>query len=269
MNVGTILKSAREARQVSQLELALRLNVSQRHLSFVENGRARPSRDLIVNWTQELNAPKSLRNAALLHAGFSVVTGRVGRQGTGFERPIEAHGRVLDAHDPWPGMIFNSDWRMLRLNAGAAWLFSRIMPEYLASLDGDLDGWDMIAGIAHEGGLLARMTEPSIIGARLLGQLRLEMLIRPALTKRVEALEAALQNRYGDLLEGQTHDRLEPGLDLHFTTPQGPLSFFTVQTLFQLPQDVAPAMVRTGLWFPADATTRDIMKRQVAVLADG
>jgi hypothetical protein len=86
------------------------------------------------------------------------------------------------------------------------------------------------------------------------------------MTKRVEALEKALQSRYGDLLEAQTHATLEPGLSLHFVTSQGPLSFFTVQTVFQLPQDVGPAVVRTGLWYPANGATQNVLRGQVAAL---
>lgn len=65
------LQRARRARRVSQLELSLRLGVSQRHVSFVESGRARPSRDLLTRWLGELDAPLALRNAALLQAGFA------------------------------------------------------------------------------------------------------------------------------------------------------------------------------------------------------
>ena len=62
------LQQARKARRLSQLELSLRMGVSQRHVSFVESGRSRPSRDLLLTWLQELDAPLALRNAALLQA---------------------------------------------------------------------------------------------------------------------------------------------------------------------------------------------------------
>lgn len=62
-----------QIRRLSQLELALRMGVSQRHVSFVESGRAQPSRELLLNWLHELQAPLALRNVALQQAGFAPV----------------------------------------------------------------------------------------------------------------------------------------------------------------------------------------------------
>jgi hypothetical protein len=134
------------------------------------------------------------------------------------------------------------------------------MPEFLQSLQGDEMGWDMIAGIAHEGGLLSRMPEPWIIGARLLAQLRIEQLMRTALSARVDALDRALQARFGAAMKGQDVQTLTPGLNLQFATSHGRLRFFSVQSVFKLPQDVAPETVRTGLWYPDDPETQDILR---------
>lgn len=264
MDIGDILRTARATRRLSQLDLALTLGVSQRHVSFVESGRARPSRDLILAWTDVVAATESVRNAALLKAGFAV-TPPVVRGGKPAGRPVpDVHIRVLEAHDPWPGLIFDPDWRMQRLNVGARRLFSWIMPEFLQSLHGDEMGWDMIAGIAHDGGLLSRMAEPWIIGARLLAQLRIEQLMRPSLTARVDELGCALQARFGAAMIVQDGQTLRPGLNLDFVTSHGRLRFFTVQSVFKLPQDVAPETVRTGLWYPNDVETQDILRWHAA-----
>ena len=70
------LREARQVRRLSQLALALRLGVSQRHVSFVESGRARASRDLLVAWLRELEAPLSVFNQVLLDAGYAPSTPR-------------------------------------------------------------------------------------------------------------------------------------------------------------------------------------------------
>ena len=67
------LQTARKSKRISQLELALRMGVSQRHVSFVESGRAQPSRELLLAWLHELQAPLALRNVALQQAGFAPV----------------------------------------------------------------------------------------------------------------------------------------------------------------------------------------------------
>lgn len=260
MHVGTVLRAAREKAKISQLALSLDLGVSQRHISFVESGRSRPGRDLIVNWMRKVQAPPSVGNAALLSAGFSLLPDCALSRPEGLEEVSRVHLRVMDLHDPMPGMIFNADWRMMQLNAGATWLFNRIMPEFLDTLGEDKARWDMIAGIAHPGGLLSRIAEPLIIGRRHLAQLRIEQLNRPCLKSRVDGLELVLRVKFGEALYTSGATNLEPGLDLRFDTADGRLSFFTVQTVFKLPQDVAPTTIRTGLWYPADIATRRVLE---------
>ncbi len=263
MHTGEILREGRRAHSLSQLDLALSLGVSQRHVSFVESGRSRPSRDLIMNWMVEVAAPTSLCNAALLSAGYSLLCdpGRV--RPAVLEQAAPVHFRVLDTHDPMPGMIFNADWKMQRLNAGARWLFGLIMPDFLRSLGPDAQDWDMIAGIAHPGGLLSNMAEPWVIGRRHLAQIRIEQLNRPSLKARADALEHALGTRFGERLDLCGVLDPEPGLDLQFQTVHGRLRFFTVQTVFKLPQDITPTTIRTGLWYPADGTTREVLTQHV------
>lgn len=258
MTVGSILRGARSSRGISQLDLALSLGVSQRHMSFVESGRSRPSRDLILNWMNEVGATVSERNAALLEAGYAAA----GRGPAQLEEPACAHHRVLDAHDPLPGLIFDADWRMIRTNAGMKWLFGQVMAGFLASDEGSRSDWDMISGVAHPGGLLSKMIDPETYGARLLRQLRIEELTRPSLNSRVNVLEQALHDRLGHR-SAMDSDAIEPGLSLCFDTEHGRLSFFTVQCMFRLPQDAASTSVRAGLWFPADGTTRSVLKQNV------
>lgn len=258
MTVGDILKTARKVRGTSQLDLALALGISQRHVSFVERGRSRPSRDLILNWMEEVGATVSARNAALIGAGFA--TG--GRGLVLPERPSPAHHQVLSAHDPLPGLIFDADWRMVQMNAGATWIFHHLMAGFLASPEGQVPCWDMIAGVAHAGGLLSRMVDPWIYGGHLLRQLRFEEMTRPSLAPRVAALEQVLRARFGDQMMIEP-GQFEPGLDLHFDTAYGRLSFFSVQSMFQLPQDTVPTSVRVGLWFPASAAARTVLEENV------
>lgn len=263
MHVGTILRSARENARISQLDLSLSLGVSQRHISFVESGRSRPGRSLIVNWMKEVHATVSVSNAALLSAGYSLLPDQNPSRPAELEEVSHVHHRALDMHEPMPGMIFNADWRMIRLNAGARWVFDQIMPKFLGTLCQNGEGWDMIAGIAHPGGLLSCMPEPLVIGRRHLAQLRIEQLNRPALKSRIDGLEHVLSTRFGEDLYAVAVADPEPGLDLQFDTAHGRLSFFTVQTVFKLPQDVAPTTIRTGLWYPANLETRQLLDRNV------
>ncbi len=114
----TTLRQARKARRLSQLELSLRMGVSQRHVSFVESGRAKPSRALLMSWLQELDAPLVVRNAAMLQAGYAPAYSADPLGGPSLAQANEALVRLLRAHDP-----------MLTLAAGIiARLLAKVMP---------------------------------------------------------------------------------------------------------------------------------------------
>ena len=98
------LQTARKSKRLSQLELALRMGVSQRHVSFVESGRAQPSRELLLSWLHELQAPLALRNVALQQAGFAPVY-RGSELADAVLAPVrDALAQLLQAHDPMPWM---------------------------------------------------------------------------------------------------------------------------------------------------------------------
>lgn len=259
-HVGQLLKCLRERSGVSQLELALRLNVSQRHISFVEGGRARPSRNLIENWAQEINAPLSLRNAALHQAGFAPI--QLGRSvhDPQLATTLDALQRMLDMHEPFAGLAFDADWIAHLGNRASDWLIMQLLPEFVTECFDPAAGFDMIAAVTHPGGLLSRLRDPWIGGGALLDQLRSEQWVRPSLAPRVDRLEASLLERFGPRPSHAGRQESEPFLNLEFDTAQGLMRFFTIQSVFALPQDVTLASLRTELWFPADDVTRDIMR---------
>ena len=122
------LQTTRKLCRISQLELALRMGLSQRHVSFVESGRAQPSRELLLAWLDVLNVPLALRNVALQQAGFASIDTSC-ELGDALLTPArEAIGRLLDAHDPMPVRVLDAGWDILQLNRGTRWLVSTLMP---------------------------------------------------------------------------------------------------------------------------------------------
>jgi transcriptional regulator with XRE-family HTH domain len=114
-----LLRRWRGARRVSQLELALRANVSARHLSFLESGRARPSRSMVLNLAAALDVPLAERNGLLGAAGFAPAY-RARTPGDGaLELPEAALAWMLDRHAPYPGLALDRHWRVVRLNKPA------------------------------------------------------------------------------------------------------------------------------------------------------
>lgn len=257
MHVGTILRRAREARGISQLDLALTIGVSQRHVSFIETGRSRPSRSLIETWSRETQAPLSLRNAALHGTGYAP------REAPRDLQPaLAALQQMLAAHEPCPGLVFDADWICRFTNQGARRLIRQLLPDFVAHTAASDGCFDMIEALAHSGGLLSRMVDPWIGGGALLDQLRSEQWARPTLSGRIDRFERSMIERFGPRPEANNRAPGQPCLNLHFEADHGPMGFVTFESIFALPQDVTLASLRVELWFPADERTRAIMHRR-------
>lgn len=259
MTLAENLRRMRSARGISQLELALRLEVSQRHVSFVELGRARPSRDLILRWARETGASVDERNAALISAGFSPAFVEIGAEQVRDSSAFKALSDMLVAHEPYPGIIFDADWMIRAMNEGGHWLSTVGMADFLADMGGPATEMDMIAAVTHPRGFLSKIRNAREVGFALLRQMRAEQMTRPALAPRVDQLEQSLRDRFGD--DPGEHSRA-PGdthLQLIVDSEFGTLSFLLVQTVFGLPHNVTHASLRTELWFPLDDDTRRVM----------
>ena len=265
MKLAQLLRHTRADRKLSQLELSLRLSVSQRHVSYIEAGRARPSRELLLAWMSELEAPTSVRNAALLHAGFALPQEKLALDGPELTPVLHALQRTLAAHDPNPALVFDADWKTVDQNRGATWLWSLVMPELAATARGHVRGMDMIAALGHPQGLLSRMRDPWAVGAALLAQLHTEASATPSLTARIQRLSEALNQRHRPAGKTEKTSHAAPYLSLTFDTALGALSYFYVQSVFALPQDVTLASLRMELWFPGDSQTAEVTRRHVAL----
>jgi transcriptional regulator with XRE-family HTH domain len=255
------LQRARRARRVSQLELSLRLGVSQRHVSFVENGRARPSRDLLARWLGELDAPLALRNAALLQAGFAPAYRATSLDDPDLAQAKAALQQLLKAHDPMPALVLDAHWNLLQLNRGGEWLAATLMPpEALASSGGTQPAGHAGASDGND----AATAQPARGGPGLSVATARRGRSAAALAPKVEAFGALLRDR----LDGRMPPAAHPGpqapvLTLRFATPFGELAFFRMFTTFGTPQDITLASLRVEHMFAADEATDAVVRAQV------
>jgi transcriptional regulator with XRE-family HTH domain len=258
--LARLLRGSRTDSGISQLELSLRLGVSQRHVGFVELDRARPSRPLLINWLREIGVGPAQRNAALLLAGYApVLRSRVPAESDALD---DVAFRAIALHHPNPALVFDADWRVVRMNAAARWLCRLVMPELMHELMGDEERLDMLAVLADPRGWLARSRDRGTIAAALLAQLRAEQWLRPELTPRVDALEEALSDRYGSMPTDDARDPRVTSFSVTIDTAIGPVSFSAMQAVFGLPHDSNGERLRAELWFPADAGTAELLRRR-------
>lgn len=256
------LQRVRRQSRMSQLDLALQLGVSQRHVSFVETGRANPSRALLLAWLQVIDAPLAVQNAALMQAGFAPAYSHFRPDDPKLAGANEALSRLLDLHDPMPALVLDAHWTLLRINRGGLWLAGQLMPALLAAAEPGRP-INMLDILCHEDGPLARITNLEECGPAYVAHLRREAATHPALSPKV----AAVADWVGRRLKGGGRIALPeqgpPVLTVRYRTAAGELSFFSMFTTFGSPQDITLASLRVEHIFPAEDATAAILRREV------
>jgi len=257
------LRQVRKARRLSQLELSLRLGVSQRHVSFVESGRARASRELLMAWLEELAAPLMLRNEIMLQAGYAPAYTTTQLDDPTLAQVNDALQQLLCAHDPLPALVIDAQWNLLRLNRGGEWLAATLMPG-IGELTGDAAPVNLLDLLAHPEGLAKPIVNLSEVGPAFLARLRHEASAQPALIPKVEAFAALLDRRLDTHPPQNTESGpLAPVLTTRYATRYGELAFFSMFTTFGTPQDITLASLRVEHLFAADASTQAVLREQI------
>lgn len=256
------LQQVRKARRWSQLELSMRLGVSQRHVSFVESGRARPSRELLLAWLQEVDAPLRQRNDALLQAGYAPAFSAAPLDDPSLTQASEALAQLLRAHDPMPALVVDAQWNLLQMNRGGAWLATLLMP-WAAGLLGAAPV-NMLDILAHPDGFTRHMLNLEEVGPALLAHLRDDAAAQPAIAERVERFAALLRDRLGErYADAGWQLPAAPVLTTRYATPLGELAFFSMFTTFGTPQNITLASLRVEHMFAADEQTLAVLRSQV------
>jgi transcriptional regulator with XRE-family HTH domain len=262
--VGELLRAWRQRRSLSQLELALDASVSTRHVSFLETGRARPSREMIVHLAAHLEIPLRERNGLLLAAGYAPIYG---------ERPLEsaemapvrrALDRFLRAHEPFPALVTDRYHNLLTANDALATLTAGVAPELLAAPA------NALRVALHPDGMAPRTVNLGEWSAHLLHRLRREARITG--DAQLQALHDELACYPGVEVQAPPG---EPGaseiivpLRLRDDTG-GELAFFSTIATFGTAIDVTLAEVAVEAFYPANARTAAHLLGDIGVLAAG
>src|SRR6058998_3423507 len=124
--VGALLRDWRRRRRVSQLDLALEAGISARHLSFIETGRSRPSREMVLHLADELDVPLRDRNPLLIAAGHAPAYARTDLDADSMQPVRDALDRVLRSHQPYPALVVNRLWELVAANDGVRALMADV-----------------------------------------------------------------------------------------------------------------------------------------------
>ncbi|MBM0235119.1 helix-turn-helix transcriptional regulator [Micromonospora sp. STR1_7] len=129
--VGELLRQWRHRRGLSQLDLAIAADVSARHVSLVETGRSRPSANMILRLADQLRVPLRDRNRLLLAAGFAPRYAERPLDDTALSAALDAVRRVLQAHEPFPALVFDRRWNIVMTNRAVDPFFAHVAPDLL------------------------------------------------------------------------------------------------------------------------------------------
>jgi transcriptional regulator with XRE-family HTH domain len=251
------MRGWRLRRRRSQLDLSLEVGVSTRHLSFVETGRSRPSPELVLAVAEHLDVPLRERNRMLLVAGYAPRFGERALDDPTMERVIGSLQRMLDAHDPYPGVVIDRRWDVIAANAAAERLTAELPTEVVG------DRLNVFRSCLHPDGLAPATVNFDDWSAYLLRQIRrtVELTGDPAMVE-LEGEVLAYPNLVDRAPAGTTGVDDEPPLLVPFrlATDAGELSFFTTLTTFGTPRDVTLDELCLELFFPADDATERVLR---------
>ncbi|MEL6977902.1 MAG: helix-turn-helix transcriptional regulator [Pseudomonadota bacterium] len=242
------LKRHRRERRMSQLDLSLEADVSGRHIAFLETGRSRPSRSMVLRLAEALQTPLSERNDLLLAAGFAPEYALRALSDETLAPVREAMSRLLRSQEPYPALVMDRAWRILEANRAASLLFQPVMTRADKSF---------LAYVNDTPSYLDTIENWRAIGPTMLSRLKLERRRNtpdPAFDHEVARFEALVR---------ETCDAEAPPpseTEALFISPimrvgEARLSFFSTIAHFGAPRDVALSELQIELFFPLDDET--------------
>jgi transcriptional regulator with XRE-family HTH domain len=255
---GEYLRTWRRRRQMSQLNFALLAQISQRHLSFLESGRAAPSREMLLHLAEQLEVPLRERNAMLLAAGFAPVYVERSLQDPSMAAAKLAIERVLKGHEPYPALAVDRHWNLVAANTALGPLLVDIADSRL--LDPPVN---VLRLSLHPGGLAPRIANFTEWRTHLLDRLRHQAAVTadPALADLLREISVYPVSDEAGTPEAGMHANLAGVfVPLKLVTKAGLLSFISTTTLFGTPRDITLSELAIEAFFPADSETAAILQ---------
>jgi transcriptional regulator with XRE-family HTH domain len=254
--VGELLRDWRRRRRLSQLDLSIQTDISARHLSFVETGRSRPTPEMILRLTEQLDVPLRERNTLLLAGGYAPAYPEHGLDAPELDSVRTALRQVLAAHQPNPAVVINRWWELAGANDAVGLLTDGCAPWLLEP------PVNVLRLSLHPDGVAPRIANLGEWRGHVLARLRrqVELTADPVLidllaeAKSLNArLPAAPPSRHLAQTEMVVPFRIRLGDQV--------LSFFTTTLVFGTPLEVSLSELAVESFFPADTETAATVRR--------
>jgi len=256
---GPQLRAWRMARRVSQEQLAARAGVSARHLSFVENGRSQPSREIVLALAGALDVPLRERNTLLTAAGFAAAYRASPLDGDELAHLRRAVDHVLRQQEPYGAAVVDGHWNVVRTNNGAARLIARFPPTSEAGMAASRN---LVLGTVHPEALRPYIVNWEEVAGHLVARLHREVAAHPtddALARLLASVLAqpGVPTEWRVPAPGRS---AAPFLALHLRNAEVELRLFTMLSSIGTPLDVTAEEIHIESYFPADDATDAILR---------
>jgi len=257
--VGDLLREWRQRRRLSQLDLACEAEISTRHLSFVETGRAQPSREMILHLSEQLSIPMRERNILLVAAGYAPTFPQRSLEDPALQAARKAIDLILESQKPYPAFAIDRHWTIIASNGAIPELYVGVAPRLVEP------PINALRISLHPEGLAPRVANLPEWREHLFARLRreIDLTADPVLIdllREFSQYPAPMSKNRSDASALQH----AVAIPFRITTSLGLLSFFTTTTIFGTPVDVTLSELALECFYPADAATAEIVRNSAA-----
>jgi transcriptional regulator with XRE-family HTH domain len=246
------LRHWRTARGWSQLDLALRAGTTQRHLSYMEQGRSRPGRGIILRLAESMGLSLRDRNRLLLAAGYAPVFAESSLDSPALQPVREALDRILEGHLPYPALVARSDGELVAANRAIDVLTDGAADHLLTP------PINVLRLALHPDGVASRIGNLPEWGRHIIESLRSQALRAP--DERLDALVTELEGYVPPVVSGPDH--IGFAVPLRLRCDEGDLQLITTLTSFATAVDITLAELHLEAFLPADAASAEILGRR-------
>ncbi|MGY4828712.1 helix-turn-helix domain-containing protein [Sphaerotilaceae bacterium SBD11-9] len=257
--VGALLREWRQRRRLSQLDLATDADISTRHLSYMETGRATPSRAMVLHLAEQLGVPLRERNALLTAAGYAPLYPERKLDDPALQAARQTVEQLLKVHEPHPALAVDRHWNMLAHNQPLLLLIQDIPPELLQP------PVNVLRLSLHPQGVAPKIVNLLAWREHLFERLRHQITVSadPVLAALLKELQG-----YPVPPDAEQHEPIAGNavaVPLKIRSSVGVLSFLSTTTVFGTPIDITLSELALETFFPADEFTTRALRH----LSDG
>jgi transcriptional regulator with XRE-family HTH domain len=253
---GDQLRTWRQRRHLSQLDLAAEEDISTRHLSFVETGRSQPSRAMVLRLAERLQVPLRERNALLVAAGYAPMYSTRPLSDPALGAARAAVDLILGGHEPYPALLVDRQWTLVASNRTVGPLLEGVDPSLLTP------PMNVLRVSLHPNGLAPRIENLAQWREHVLARVTrdVEITADPTLAELLKELQS-----YGPSRAGADESTSAPFggmvVPVRLRTERGVLSMFSTTTVFGTALEVTLAELTLEAFYPADDSTAEILRR--------